>query len=173
MVFGGLPWRFHVACDPGIKKFLVRGTDSVINVQERVAVDEWLASDRYFHVMRDYFCHTDLILVGLWAGLGGIFPPLRTLLAKHPPDWIITRNVDKDFLRLSVWPTMKQSCLIHDSLYRSFLAREYSPFGRLSADRHIGQNESAASKSVNAKILVTRDGKQSEMSIPIRINTKK
>ena len=171
MVFGGLFWRFHVACDPDIKRFLVRDADSVISVQERVAVDEWLASDRYFHIMRDHFSHTDLILAGLWGGVGGVFPPLTTLLAKHPPDRFITRNIDQDFLRLSVWPTVKQSCLIHDSLFTSFSARDYPPFGRLPVNRHIGQNESAVSQSVNVKIMVGRDGQQTELTIPIRVDT--
>ena len=170
--FGGLFWRFHVACDPGIKRFLVRDADSVINVQERIAVDEWLASDRYFHIMRDHFSHTDLILAGLWGGVGNVFPSLQTLLAKYPPDRFVTRNVDQDFLRMSIWPTVKQNCLIHDSLYRCFSAKDYSPLGRLPADRHVGQNESAVVKSVNVKLTIDRDGQKSELTIPMRINTK-
>ena len=122
--------------------------------------------------MRDHFSHTDLILAGLWGGVGGIFPPLRTLLEKHAPDRFLTRNVDQDFLRMAVWRTVKQSCLIHDGLYTCFSAQDYPPLGRLPANRHIGQNESAVSKSVNVKVTVDRDGQTSELSIPIRINTK-
>lgn len=170
MIFGGLFWRFHVACGPDIKRFLVRDADSVISVQERIAVDEWLASDRYFHVMRDHFSHTDLILAGLWGGVGGIFPTLTTLLAAYPSDRFITRNVDQDFLRLAVWPTVKQSCLIHDSIYRCFDARDYPPLGRLPANRHIGQNEFAANKAMKLEVKVNRDGQRSPLTIPIRIN---
>ena len=43
--FDGLLWRFEVVNDPGVDRFLIRACDSVLNVKERVAVDEWLQSD--------------------------------------------------------------------------------------------------------------------------------
>ncbi|MGZ0187411.1 MAG: tetratricopeptide repeat protein, partial [Alphaproteobacteria bacterium] len=51
----GLFWRFQVIEDLAVRRFLIRDADSVINVRERVAVDEWLASDKPFHVMRGGF----------------------------------------------------------------------------------------------------------------------
>ena len=37
----GLFWRFEVVGEPGIDRFLVRDADSIVNTQERAAVDEW------------------------------------------------------------------------------------------------------------------------------------
>ena len=59
-----LAWRFKVANDPSVGRFLVRDVDSVIGEREKAAVDAWLASDKWFHVMRDWWTHTDLILAG-------------------------------------------------------------------------------------------------------------
>jgi len=53
--FRRLLWRFKVISDPSVKRFLVRDADSLLSVKERVAVDAWLASDKHFHLMRDYY----------------------------------------------------------------------------------------------------------------------
>ena len=112
--FDGLFWRFLVINDQRTKRFLIRDADSVINVRERVAVDEWLASGKAFHVMRDYWSHTEVILAGMWGGVGAILPPLNELLSKFRVDALENWHLDQWFLRQMVWPTVRQSCLIHD-----------------------------------------------------------
>ena len=60
-----LGWRFKVADDQDVGRFLVRDVDSVINARESRAVAQWVESDKWFHVMRDWWTHTDLILAGM------------------------------------------------------------------------------------------------------------
>ncbi|HTC09337.1 MAG TPA: hypothetical protein VK726_11225 [Acetobacteraceae bacterium] len=55
-----LLWRFDVLADPTVRRFLVRDADALLSVKERVAVDAWLASDCWFHTMRDWYTHTGL-----------------------------------------------------------------------------------------------------------------
>lgn len=137
----GLFWRFLVADDPKVNRYLIRDCDSVINVKERIAVDEWLASDYYFHIMRDFFTHTEVILAGMWGGVAGVLPPIQSLLNQFHPATEITRTYDQVFLREVVYPTVRQSCLIHDRLFRVLNAREFLPYGQLPPNKHIGQNE--------------------------------
>ena len=66
--FDGLFWRFLVADDPQVARFVVRDCDALVNIRERAAVDEWCQSGKSFHVMRDFYSHTELILAGLWVG---------------------------------------------------------------------------------------------------------
>jgi tetratricopeptide (TPR) repeat protein len=73
-----LSWRFLVANDPTVRRFLVRDADAVVSTREALAVMEWLESDRWFHVMRDYWTHTDPILAGMWGGRSGLLPDLAT-----------------------------------------------------------------------------------------------
>ncbi|MGL5303704.1 MAG: tetratricopeptide repeat protein, partial [Aeromonas sp.] len=75
-----LCWRFLVANDPSVGRFLIRDADSVFTLRERLAVEDWLTSDRWFHVMRDWWSHTDLVLAGMWGGIAGIVPPLAPLI---------------------------------------------------------------------------------------------
>jgi hypothetical protein len=136
-----LLWRFEVIADPAVKRFLVRDADSILSVKERVAVDDWLRSPKYFHVMRDFRTHTDLMLAGMWGGVGGILPPPAKLWEQFKPWRAETDHIDQDLLTVTVWPTLKQSCLIHDSVFTGCLGSvPFPPYGELPAGHHVGQN---------------------------------
>lgn len=136
-----LLWRFEVASDPGVRRFLCRDADSLLTVKERVAVDAWLQSSFHFHAMRDWFTHTDLLLAGMWGGVGGILPPVETLLTVYQGWRVEHHHVDQDVLSECVWPIVRDHILIHDSIFAPCLGSvPFPPFGALPADMHIGQN---------------------------------
>lgn len=136
-----LLWRFEVIADPDVERFLIRDADSLLTVKERVAVDAWLQSDRHFHVMRDWLTHTDLVLAGMWGGVGGILPPPDALLRAFAPWRIETDHLDQDLLSVTVWPAIRRNVLIHDSIFHPCLGSVvFPPFGALPAGHHIGQN---------------------------------
>jgi GR25 family glycosyltransferase involved in LPS biosynthesis len=138
-----LSWRFLVANDPKVRRFLVRDADSVISTREAKAVAEWLASDRWFHVMRDFWTHTDPILAGMWGGRSGLLPDLASLVMSYKSQKLETLNIDQWFLRDRVWPLIRSSTLIHDRCFRVLDGRmwpEVDPVG----DVHVGQDESKA-----------------------------
>ncbi|MFK4440559.1 tetratricopeptide (TPR) repeat protein [Caballeronia udeis] len=60
-----LMWRFLVVDDSSVKRFLLRDADALLSEREYAAVQEWVESPYYFHVIRHYFTHTELILAGL------------------------------------------------------------------------------------------------------------
>ena len=95
-VHRALLWRFEVIADPGVARFLIRDADSLLTVKERVAVDAWLRSDFHFHAMRDWYSHTDLLLAGMWGGVGGILPP-PAKLQRAASSWRMENDhVDQD-----------------------------------------------------------------------------
>jgi hypothetical protein len=136
-----LLWRFEAIRDPAVKRFLIRDADSLLCIKERVAVDAWLASDRWFHAMRDWYTHTDLLLAGMWGGVGNVLPS-PTDLFRARTNWRLENDhVDQDLLSDTVWPTIRGSILIHDSVFTGTLgARPFPPFGALPEGSHIGQN---------------------------------
>jgi hypothetical protein len=138
-----LSWRFLVANDPTVRRFLVRDADSVISVREAKAVAEWLESDRWFHVMRDYWTHTDPILAGMWGGRSGLLPELAPLVVSYKSGRLETPNIDQWFLRDRVWPIIRSSTLIHDRCFRALGARVW-PEADPAGDWHVGQDEAAA-----------------------------
>jgi Tetratricopeptide repeat len=138
-----LSWRFSVANDPTVRRFLVRDADAVISVREAQAVAEWLESDCWFHVMRDYWTHTDLVLAGMWGGRSGLLPELAPLVVSYQSGKLETPNIDQWFLRDRVWPIMRSSTLIHDRCFRVLGARAW-PAPNPAGDWHVGQDEAAA-----------------------------
>jgi tetratricopeptide (TPR) repeat protein len=136
-----LLWRFEPIADPAVRRFLIRDADSLLTVKERVAVDAWLASAAHFHAMRDWYTHTDLLLAGMWGGVGGILPSPAVLLGAYSNWRAETSHIDQDLLSEMVWPVVRQSLLIHDSIFAPCLGSvPFPPFGALPPGQHIGQN---------------------------------
>ena len=108
-------WRFLVADDPEVDRYLVRDCDACVNLRERAAVEEWIASGRHFHVMRDAITHTELMLAGMWGGVRGALPRMAQSMLDFSRDAALSRTADQQFLRERVWPTVRQSVLMHDS----------------------------------------------------------
>lgn len=155
-VLDGLYWRFQVINDPKGRRFLVRDCDSLLNVQERAAVDQWLASGKYFHVMRDYFTHTALIMAGMWGGCCGILPPLANLRKAFRPRQLVTSQIDQWFLGSMIWPLIKSSCFIHDSLFRVFGSVPFPEYGRLPPGKHVGLSLRARYQPPRTRLKVTQ-----------------
>jgi hypothetical protein len=141
-----LLWRFLVMDDPAVKHFLVRDADSLLSEREPAAVQEWLASGRWFHHMRDYFTHTELLLAGMWGGCNGVFPAIAPLIAQYADSYQgPTRFADQYFLREILWPTVRQSLLCHDELFDFHDARPFPPHPAIrwnTAKFHVGSNTS-------------------------------
>ncbi len=144
--FDGLFWRFLPMNDGHTRHFLVRDADSVINTRERAAVEQWLQSGKAFHVMRDWWTHTEVILAGMWGGVGGVLPPLGRMLKGFKPGSLANWHLDQWFLRQCVWPTARQSCLIHDSKFKALGAVDFPAGSGLPPGHHVGQDASVHRK---------------------------
>lgn len=112
-----LCWRFFVASDQRVGHFIVRDADSVINVREYQAVQDWLMSDRPFHILRDWWTHTDLILAGMWGGIANVLPDIKQLLENFSSGKMETPHIDQWFLGQIIWPNIKERSLIHDRFF--------------------------------------------------------
>jgi tetratricopeptide (TPR) repeat protein len=121
----GTFWRFLVADDVGVDRFLLRDTDSIVTLRERYAVEEWIESGRHFHVMRDHFAHTEIVLAGMWGGVRGALSAVGQAMADFCATAAVSRTADQAFLRERMWPIMRQSVLMHDSCYRLGDSRDY------------------------------------------------
>ena len=63
----GLFWRFEPLKDTTIERFIVRDSDSRLNIKEAAAVKEWEESGAEFHIMRDNPQHNAYICGGMWG----------------------------------------------------------------------------------------------------------
>lgn len=111
----GLFWRFFIFDDPDVQCFIIRDADSMLSYKEKAAVDEWVNSGKWFHIMRDALEHSELILAGMWGGYSGIFGNIESLSEKfYGKLKVLNKTIDQHFLR-TLYPTVAQSVLIHDN----------------------------------------------------------
>jgi len=132
----GLFWRFWAFDDPNVDVVLIRDVDSPFTVRERLAVDDWLASDFPFHVIRDHIWHMEPMMAGLWGGFTGLLPAMKPLTEGYVPA-DEGRYQDQRFLRLNIWPRIRDATLAHDRYYELLESR--SPPAHPTAElNHIG-----------------------------------
>jgi hypothetical protein len=146
--------RFLVADDASLGRFLVRDCDSVVGEREAAAVAEWIESGLPFHVMRDWYTHTDPMLAGMWGGIAGVFPDLAGQLESFRNEAPAFHNWDQWFLGQRVWPAIRDHALIHDRCFGSYRARPFptpTPNGR----EHVGQNEYVSGPARQASTLAS------------------
>jgi hypothetical protein len=106
-------WRFLPAIDPNIDIMISRDIDSRLSLREKNAVDEWLDSDKDFHIMRDHPYHNTAILGGMWGIRNNLFNKLN--ISIDIPDNNNFWQVDQNFLREYVYPKVIKYSFIHDS----------------------------------------------------------
>jgi hypothetical protein len=116
-------WRFMIADNPLIERFIVRDADSRLSEREAAAVEEWIKSDKILHIMRDHQAH-QLIPGGMWGAQwrrdNWAAPEMSKLIAEfvgtdHANEEQRKYGADQEFLRTKVWPWAKNSVIQHDA----------------------------------------------------------
>lgn len=121
--WNGLFWRFLPACESGLDIMLVRDTDSRLNRREKAAVDEWLATGKPFHAMRDHYEHTTVpIMGGMWGCCGPIQGFKSNL--EQAMRGQAEKGDDQRFLASCLWPTVRRHALVHDRYPDGLLMRQ-------------------------------------------------
>jgi hypothetical protein len=107
----GMFWRFYACEDSDI--ILSRDTDSRLSNREKLAVDEWLESDKDFHIMRDHPYHNTEILGGMWGVRNGLLDNIKSLINEYVKGdfW----QIDQNFLKQTIYPIVIDKSFIHDS----------------------------------------------------------
>ena len=111
--WSGMFWRFYACEDSDV--MISRDTDSRLNLREKNAVDEWLNSDKDFHIMRDHPYHNALILGGMWGVRNGILKNIVDLIKNYNKGdfW----QVDQNFLSEQIYPIVVNTSFVHDSYH--------------------------------------------------------
>lgn len=122
--FKKLFWRFYVASDLSVDRFIIRDCDSRLNLRERIAVEEWEKSDKGFHIMRDNRFHDCKIMGGMWGGNGKIIFNIKQMIEKYIENIKSTSNrnfyqIDQMFLSDVIWEFfVKNNHIAHDDMKR-------------------------------------------------------
>jgi len=122
----GMFWRFEPLKDISIERFIVRDSDSRLNIREAAAVQEWIESGKEFHIMRDHVEHRALICGGMWGATSkfikkeaGVFDSeVKSYLESVPFNQIYGNrgmyfNMDQPWLWKYIWPKIVNSHIAH------------------------------------------------------------
>ena len=136
--WNGMFWRFFPASDPTVDVAIFRDSDSVLHIRDKMAVDEWIRSNKGVHIMRDNCQHGFPICGGMWGTKKDAIPELKELIL-HGFD-IEEKNkhgVDQLFLRDKVYPLVMDNIYVHDEWFPALCPHEEKhpfPIPRLRGD---------------------------------------
>ena len=104
-------WRFEPINEPDVEIMISRDLDSRILLREKLAVEQWISSDKVFHIMRDHPHHGWVILAGMFGIKKNDFINMKELSDNFIQNDI--RTYDQEFLRDYIYPLIKNNSMIH------------------------------------------------------------
>lgn len=120
----GMFWRFFAVDLLNSEYSIFRDADSRIGLREKLAVDEWLSSDKSLHVMRDHPYHripcgnNEMgILGGMW-GIKSKTIPLTYYIENYQFKSVNNYGQDQAFLKYVYnFLLMNNDLLVHDEFF--------------------------------------------------------
>lgn len=137
---GGMFWRFSIASDPTVHRFVIADGDSRLHARQQAAIAEWMDSGFSIHIMRDHPAHARPINGGMWGGVRGALSGMSRLIANWSAVPESGYGADQDFLGLRVWPLVEFDQMAHDSYScERFRNSRGFPTPRPDNFMHVGQ----------------------------------
>lgn len=112
--------RFLAISDFGIDLIIFRDTDSRLNMREKLAVDEWISSNKALHIMKDHPSHAVYpIFAGMFGIKGKLISNIEKVLNNFEKNTEEHYNYDQLFLANFIYKELKDDALIHDEIFSS------------------------------------------------------
>jgi hypothetical protein len=116
-------WRFRAITYYLCEAMECRDADSRISVRDKAAIDEWLASDYKYHIIRDHpGGHHWAMNAGMWgakrtefiSNIGRMLTDCQTIC----PQYSKLPTFDQEFLRSAIYPHIVTESMVHDEYYK-------------------------------------------------------
>lgn len=146
----GMFWRFYSMFQNEDDIVISRDSDSRLSEREKKCIDEWLASDKKFSIIRDHHRHYDWpMLGGMWGMKGKLDDETFSLMEKYAQKHVYA--VDQVFLRDLIWPKAEKDCLIHGFLEVDWMKKTRDKInfigqGYNENDEHLYSEDSSGKK---------------------------
>lgn len=110
----GTLWRFLPASESNVDVMICRDVDSRLTMREKAVVDEWVDSEKGFHIIRDHPYHNVPICAGMWGIKKGVIPNMGQLIVDYVKKdfWM----VDQYFLAEVIYPLIQNDVMVHDEV---------------------------------------------------------
>ena len=123
-------YRFFAIDDPSVEVAIVRDADSRVYERDQACIQQFLASEKLVHIIRDHPNHHHRIMGGMWGIKKGL---LHKKLQDIFIEWRQTNTAtefwnDMDFLRDIFYPAVIPVAMIHDELQNFEVNQIKTPF---------------------------------------------
>jgi len=132
--FWGAYWRFLVADDESVDRFIIRDCDSRLNLREKAAVEDWMASYQPFHIMRDHVNHVYPIQGGMWGGRVNANLNMVSLINKYAS--YDRYSCDQLFLAYHIYPIIRDAAKVHCPFHEN---KPFPPHPPINEGGFVGQ----------------------------------
>jgi hypothetical protein len=106
-------WRFEAIDEYDVEIMMSRDTDTRILLREKLAVEQWLNSDKIFHIMRDHPYHLEVIMAGMFGiKKNKIIENWKEKMNNYNQN-IYSYGYDQYFLRDYIYPHIIDYSMIH------------------------------------------------------------
>jgi len=123
-------WRIIAIDNSDVEIMIVRDADSRLSEREKSAVDQWLRTNKKYHIMRDHHIFHDIPMLGgmwgmkkdnyvmkdlilVWCGKLDSIPLFDNDFNPSNKSF----GFDQQFLREVIYPKALLSCVCHDDFY--------------------------------------------------------
>ena len=115
--WNGMFWRFYPCSDPTVDVMISRDSDSRLSIRDKAAVDEWLNSNKKFHILRDCCQHGWPICGGAWGARDGVISDMVDLIQEYPKHLDNNHGIDQKFLAQMIYPRVVHESYVHDDWF--------------------------------------------------------
>ena len=117
--FGSL-WRFRPITENNVVYFISRDCDSRISLRDEIAVNEWIESNKSFHIIREHpIGHGWVMNAGMWGAKGNSIPNFMELMNNYLSinNRENDKSIDQCFLRDIIHPIVVNDLFLHDEYF--------------------------------------------------------
>ena len=166
-------WRFLVADDEWVDRFIIRDSDSRLTMRDAFAVNAWVQSNATFGCVRDHPSHAAYAISGgMWGARARELRRLlrttwREMLRGSRADYL----EDMNFLNSVIWPKVMGDAYCADSVSCTLYNSSHPFTIRRHGFEHVGQVYEAndLGRSIDIQILAQAGENQECVPTPVKI----
>jgi|15BtaG_2_1085339.scaffolds.fasta_scaffold01708_3 hypothetical protein len=113
----GMFWRMIPASESDVEVVIIRDVDSRLHIRDKMAVEEWIESDKDFHIMRDNCQHGLEMCGGLWGVKNHGFSDAADRIKEYVKENTDDSNHDQFFLKNLFSTRAMKNSYVHDDWF--------------------------------------------------------
>lgn len=164
-------WRWFITFNHNYNYAIIRDCDSLPSLREVNAVDEWIASGKPLHILRDHPFHVAYIMGGMWGCIPRVVSPYLYFI-NNETYFYNTQAIygfDQFLLEKNLFIPLRFKSYTHDSCtWLSFRSKSLAPY---SSDYSFIGESLERNSSMNTKQRIALKRHQNSLYRKLKLKT--